>query len=90
MIHLLAASIAKDQGTRDWLWPVKGSATVTSYPAENRTYVLNGKQVKNCGEVEQCRFKNNHEAIIDRETFEQVQKKKRGDGTTGASHSYAG
>ena len=39
---------------------------------------LNSKQVKNCGEMEQYRFENNHEAIIDREVFESVQEKRRG------------
>ena len=39
---------------------------------------LNGKQIKNCGEVEQHKFENNHEAIIGTETFERVQERKSG------------
>lgn len=40
-----------------------------------KTYVadfLNGRQVKNTGELIQYIFENHHEAIIDKATFEQV------------------
>ena len=40
---------------------------------------LNGRQVKNDGAVEQHRFENHHEAIIDREVFEKVQQKRGGE-----------
>ena len=37
---------------------------------------LDGKQYKNTGELEQRIFENHHEAIIDREIFERVQREK--------------
>ena len=37
---------------------------------------LSGRQVKNNGEVEQHRFENHHEAIIDRDVFERVRRKR--------------
>ena len=38
---------------------------------------LNGKQVKNTGEIIQYIFENHHKAIIDKTTFEQVQQRKK-------------
>jgi len=37
---------------------------------------LSGKQIKNDGEVEQHRFENHHDAIIDSDIFERVQRKR--------------
>jgi len=48
---------------------------------QQKTYVadfINGKQVKNEGQVEQVLIENSHEAIIDQEIWDGVQKRKAG------------